>query len=359
MAAASLDPAEHREADLAAGRALLRSGSRSFHVASLLLPRQIRESATALYTFCRLADDAIDGAAGAPAPLTRLRAQLDRIYGGKPLAQPVERLLAQAVRDYRIPRALLDALLEGFEWDRAGRRYESLADLQDYAARVAGSVGAMMTLLMGVRDATVLARACDLGVAMQLTNIARDVGEDARAGRIYLPLRWLREAGIDPEAWLARPVFTPALAQVIERVLAAADALYERATAGIGRLPSRVRPGVHAARLLYAQIGHELRRRGLDSLARRARVSPSRKLALALTAVGAALRAESVMAAAPLEQVRFLLRAVQEQALTAEAQRLVPDPAVGPAPSRAEWLIDLFERLQRREQAAALQQPQS
>jgi phytoene synthase len=355
MAAASLKPSQRRAADLAAGRALLRNGSRSFHVASLLLPREIRESAIALYAFCRLADDAIDAQGDTAAALARLRSQLDRVYDGNPLPHPVERLLAQAVCEYRIPRTLLDALLEGFDWDRAGRRYETLAELQAYAVRVAGSVGAMMTLLMGVRDATVLARACDLGVAMQLTNIARDVGEDARAGRIYLPLRWLRDAGIEPDAWLARPVFSPALAQVIERVLMAADDLYDRANAGISRLPARARPGVHAARLLYAQIGHELRRQGLDSLARRAYVSPSRKLALALAAVGAALRADSVLPAAPLEQVLFLLRAVQEQGVTVAAHPM----AAKPAQSRTEWLIELFDRLQRREQAAAYQQPRS
>ena len=92
---------------------------------------------------------------------------------------------------------------------REVRRYETLQDLDAYAARVAGSVGAMMTLVMGQRAPEIVARACDLGVAMQLTNIARDVGEDARAGRLYLPLQWLREAGIDPDAWLAKPVFTP------------------------------------------------------------------------------------------------------------------------------------------------------
>ncbi len=354
MATASSRTAERRAADLAAGRNLLRNGSRSFHVASLLLPRAIRESATALYAFCRLADDAIDVEADAPAGLAQLRAQLDRVYDGNPLPQPVERLLAQTVREHHIPRGLLDALLEGFEWDLAGRRYESLADLHSYAARVAGSVGAMMTLLMGERDPTVLARACDLGVAMQLTNIARDVGQDARAGRLYLPLRWLREAGIDPDAWLARPEFSPALAQVIERVLAAADDLYARAAAGISRLPARARPGVHAARLLYAQIGHELRRQGLDAVARRAHVSASRKLALALGAVVAALRANVVLPAAPLEQVRFLLRAVQESGVPTA----MPETPATPAQSRAEWVIDLFERLQWREQTAALQRVQ-
>ena len=88
-----------------------------------------------------------------------------------------------------MPRALPEALIDGLEWDVAGVRCEDLADVQAYAARVAGSVGAMMTVLMGVREHDVLARACELGVAMQLTNIARDVGEDARNGRLYLPRR--------------------------------------------------------------------------------------------------------------------------------------------------------------------------
>ena len=134
-------------------------------------------------------------------------------------------------------------------------------------------------------------------------------------------------------------------------MLAAADDLYDRAAAGISRLPARARPGVHAARLLYAQIGHELRRRGMDAVTRRAHVSASRKLALALAAVGAALRANSVLAAAPLEQVRYLLRAVQEAGVPTDT----PPAALAPSQSRAEWLIDLFERLQWREQTAAAQ----
>ena len=124
----------------------------------------------------------------------------------------------------------------------------------------------MMTLVMGQRSPEIVARACDLGVAMQLTNIARDVGEDARAGRLYLPLSWLREAGIDPEAWLAKPVFTPEIAAIVQRLLDAADVLYARATLGIANLPLACRPGIYAARALYAEIGRELERGGLDSV---------------------------------------------------------------------------------------------
>ena len=127
-----------------------------------------------------------------------------------------DRALAHVVHRLAIPRLLLDALLEGFLWDANGRRYETLEEVHDYAARVAGTVGAMMALVMGAHTQRALARACELGVAMQLTNIARDVGEDARNGRLYLPRAWLREAGIDPDAWLRAPRFDAAIAGVVD-----------------------------------------------------------------------------------------------------------------------------------------------
>jgi phytoene synthase len=147
----------------------------------------VRDSATALYAFCRLADDAIDEGDTETGARTRalatLAQRLDAAYTGRPHDDPADRAFAQIVAQHHIPRAVPEALLEGFAWDLQGRRYETLADLHDYAARVAGTVGVMMAMLMGVRAPAALARACDLGIAMQLTNIARDVGEDARAGR--------------------------------------------------------------------------------------------------------------------------------------------------------------------------------
>ena len=131
---------------------------------------------------------------------------------------PADRALADVVQQFAIPRTLLDALIEGFAWDAEGRRYEDISSVYAYSARVAATVGAMMTLLMGVRDPDLLARACDLGVAMQLSNIARDVGEDAANGRLYLPREWLREEGLDPDAWLAKPVWSPALGRVVSRL---------------------------------------------------------------------------------------------------------------------------------------------
>ncbi len=331
-------------ADHAACRALIREGSKSFFAASLLLPAVVREPALALYAFCRLADDLVDRS-GATDPLTLLEARLDLAYRGCPAPEAADRAFAQVVAWYAIPRALPQALLEGFRWDAEGRRYADLPALKQYAARVAGSVGAMMACIMQTRDAHVVARACDLGVAMQLTNIARDVGEDARAGRLYLPLDWLVEAGIDPVLWLRRPHFSPQLAIVIERLLAAADELYQRATAGISGLPRDCRRGIYAARFLYAEIGNELRRRGHDSVSGRSVVPLARKAAVLARAMRAADRANAAEGPAALEETRFLVDAVAAQAHSGGAPPVRAENLDG----KVAWLVDLFERLERRD----------
>ncbi len=199
--------------DIARCREILRAGSKSFYVASLFLPGRVRGPASVIYAFCRVADDAVDlvSPEKAPAALDRMRARLHRVYADRPDDHPVDRALAAVVQRARLPREVPEALLEGFQWDVEGRRYETLDELLGYCARVASTVGVMMTVLMGRRDHRVLARACDLGAAMQLTNICRDVGEDARNGRVYLPLQWLRDAGIDPDALTAHPSHSEAL----------------------------------------------------------------------------------------------------------------------------------------------------
>ncbi len=228
--------------DLAACRLLLRQGSKSFFAASLLLPRHVREPATALYAFCRVADDAVDLSDDPAAAIDGLRLRLDAIYAGRPQDDPVDRALAAVAAHFALPRAHLDALLEGFLWDAEGRRYEDLAAVRAYGARVAGTVGVMMTLLMGERSPAALARACDLGIAMQLTNIARDVGEDARNGRLYLPADWLREAGVDPDGWLADPRPAPGVALVVERLLEEAARLYVRSATASPCCPRTAAP---------------------------------------------------------------------------------------------------------------------
>ncbi len=200
------------DADLIACRTLLRGGSKSFDMAAKLLPRSVRDPAVALYAFCREADDVIDEGSGG---LDWLRERLTLAYEGRPLDVPTDRAFASVVTRFAIPRALPEALLDGFAWDNARRRYRNVADLRAYAVRVAGSVGAMMAVVMGVRDPDRLAAAVELGVAMQLSNIARDVGEDARAGRIYLPLDWLAAGGIDADSFLSRPEHSAALGGVV------------------------------------------------------------------------------------------------------------------------------------------------
>lgn len=335
--------------DLDVCRALLRGGSRTFHAASKVLPRNIRDAATALYAFCRVADDAIDLSADHEAALIELRTRLHGAYAGRPADNAVDRAFAGVVTRYGIPRALPEALLEGFQWDAAGRRYETLNELQDYAARVAGTVGAMMALLMGEREPDTIGRACDLGTAMQLTNIARDVGEDARLGRLYLPLDWLREAGIDPQAWLAQPEFAPALGAVVSRLLAAADELYVRSELGISRLPAACRPGMYAARLLYAEIGREVERRGCDSVTSRAIVTPQRKAQLLLAALTATARAAQREVLPALQATQFLVDAVAAHPLPKSVGFTEPQVAWWNIADRLVKLIDLFERLERRQ----------
>ena len=143
---------------------------------------------------------------------------------------------------------------------------------------------------------------------MQLTNIARDVGEDARSGRLYLPLDWLRSAGIDPVAWLAEPQFDQRVGRVIERLLRAADALYRRADAGLAELPARCRPGMYAARLLYAEIGLQLARQGYDSVNHRAVVPWQRKTRLLAAAVIAAQQGRSTHGGESLQEYTFFAR---------------------------------------------------
>ena len=268
------------DADRGVCRSLIEGGSKTFSAASLLLPAKIREPAFALYAFCRLSDDLVDVDGGSLEAIDRLRYRLDLAYAGRPIDSGVDRAFADVVARFDMPRALPEALIDGLEWDVGGVRCEELSDLYDYAARVAGAVGAMMSVIMGVRDPVAIARACDLGVAMQLTNVARDVGEDARNGRIYLPLSWLRAEGIDPDRWLANPVFNPMIGAVVSRLLATADSLYTRSDSGIAALPALCRPGIFAARHLYREIGVEVARRGCDSVSGRARVSGLQKLSL-------------------------------------------------------------------------------
>ena len=313
------------EQDIEHCRDAIQHGSKSFYAASRLLPGWVRDPALALYAFCRLADDAVDlaedsatepGAEKARA-VESLQARLDRAYSGRPNNDPVERAFVRMIETSQMPRALPDALIEGLHWDSMGYRYRTLSDVRSYSARVASAVGAMMAVLMGVRDRDALARACDLGVAMQLTNIARDIGEDAHAERLYLPIDWFDEAGVDIDAFLANPQPSAKISAMAKRLLVEANRLYYRSEAGISVLPRSCRPGIYAARYIYAGIGGDIRASKYDSVTRRAHTSLSQKLAHIATSVGAAaadavMPRSAVLHAPALTETAFLVEAAAE-----------------------------------------------
>lgn len=266
--------------DLKACAASIRKGSKSFHLASLLLPADTRKAAIALYAFCRHSDDVIDDPRSDRHSLELLKQRLHLIYQGTPANYACDRAFQKTVTDHAIPKCIPLALLDGFAMDIANRRYQTLNDLKCYATGVAATVGLMMSLIMRTGAPQHLARAADLGIAMQLTNIARDVGEDARNGRLYLPLDWLAQAGIEPEPFLRSPRFSPALGGVVRRLLHEADHHYRLGHAGIAALPAGCRHAIRSAALVYEEIGAEIAANGYDSVTRRARTGLWRKAAL-------------------------------------------------------------------------------
>lgn len=301
----------------------LKKGSKSFYRAARLLPERLRPPTAAVYAFCRATDDMVDNppdreeAAAAPqheTVLQTLRDRLDSVYLGDNLNDFVDRAFSWVVKEYSIPRSLPEALLEGYGWDLEKREYHTISDVRAYSARVAAAVGLMMTVLMERREKNTLARACDLGVAMQLTNIARDVGEDAHCDRLYLPREWMIEEGIDPDEWMKQPEFNSGIGKVTERLLEEADRLYQQAEAGIAELPEDGRTAIWAARLIYADIGRVIRKNKNDSVTRRAYTTGPRKARLLVRAV---LKARSkknnvgvCLNLPPLEETRHLVESV-------------------------------------------------
>jgi phytoene synthase len=198
-----------------------------------------------------------------------------------------------------------------------------------------------MTLIMGVRDRNILERACELGLAMQLTNIARDVGEDARNNRLYLPRDWLAEEGIDPDAWLANPTFDKNISKVIQRLICHADEMYERASYGISGLPRNCRSAIAAAGLIYSEISRQIERQGLDSISQRAVVSKRRKIVLLLKSLQSTVySAKKNHALSKISSIQFLVDAVEPEAPYSHYSGSVED--------RLIWVVGLMEKIERR-----------
>jgi phytoene synthase len=271
-------------------RAAIDQGSRSFAVASRLFPASVRDDAWMLYAWCRHCDDEIDGqvlghgAVGVDPVLARrkldeLRARTAAALAGEPTADPVFAAFQRVAVRHAIPAEEAMDLLEGFEMDVLGRRYDTLEDTLDYSYHVAGVVGVMMARIMGVDDAPTLRRAQDLGLAFQLTNIARDVVEDARGGRVYLPGAWLDEAGV-PRDRVHAPEHRAAVAQAARRLVQAAEPFYASARWGLRDLNPRSAWAIATARGVYRSIGRHVSRAGPTAWDGRTRVDRTAKLLL-------------------------------------------------------------------------------
>jgi phytoene synthase len=267
-------------------RASIQQHSKSFALAARLLPPEVQHGAVVLYAYCRRADDAIDLSAPGEqlGKLASLRTELANVYAQVPQSDPLLREFQRVTHAYAVPREYLDELLLGMEMDVKRVEYKVLPDLMLYAYRVAGVVGLMMCHVMGVREASALRHAAHLGMAMQLTNNARDVREDWERGRLYLPQDLLAECGVfglRPEPGAALPPSAAGgLGLATERLLQHADAFYRSGDAGLPQLSLRCALAIRAARLVYSEISVRVRAQACDPLAPRAVVSRERKLAL-------------------------------------------------------------------------------
>jgi phytoene synthase len=284
-------------------REMIRKGSRSFALASRLFDAATRDHAWMLYAWCRHCDDEIDGQELGMMPATprakdaairdkvarlaHLRTETLRALAGERVTEPAFVAFQRVAREHAIPERHALELLAGFEMDVMDYRYRDLDEALLYCYRVAGVVGVMMALVMGVRDNRSLQRAADLGIGFQLTNISRDVLDDARNGRCYLPAEWLAKAGIPPDG-IADPAYRGALAEVVERLLQEADRYYQSAATGLQSLGFRSGWAVATALGVYRDIGRVVRERGVHAWDTRAVVSTPRKL---LHLCGGALRA--------------------------------------------------------------------
>ena len=240
-----------RAAIVASARAAIERGSKSFVLASRLFDRATRERAWLLYAWCRACDDAVDGqtlgrGAGSPPEAASAFAEIwrktDRALDGATVGDVPFDALRIVARECALTPAIAFAHLEGFRLDASGWRPASENDLLLYCYHVAGTVGYMMALVMGVSPdlQDILDRACDLGIAFQLANIARDIAEDHRAGRCYLPRVWLDEHGLSEATLLDER--NRAAVVALRRRLAGLSWAYERsARVGAAVLPFRSR----------------------------------------------------------------------------------------------------------------------
>ena len=282
----------------AAGEAI-RHGSKSFHTASRLFDRHTRERAWLLYSWCRHCDDQCDGQAlghGRALPANGAVAQAAALtelaLSGRPTGHLAFDALGAVVAECAIPHFYVRDHLAGFALDAAGWRPEDEADLIGYCYNVAGAVGCMMAIVMGVpaEDEETLRRASDLGTAFQLSNIARDVRDDHEAGRCYLPADWLDAHGIDPRDPL-RPDRRDRLVALVARLCDLAERYEVSAMHGISRLPFRSRWAILSAARIYGRIGRRVAALGPRAWDERVVVPKREKAVIMMSAFRRALAA--------------------------------------------------------------------
>ena len=257
------------------------SGS-SFYYSFLFLPPPRRRAITALYAFCREVDDVVDEVsdpAVASAKLAWWRREVALIFAGQP-SHPVALALHRIVREFDLPEAHFQTVIDGMAMDLAQQRFLDFPALELYCHRVAGVVGLMSAEIFGYVDPATKGYARDLGVAFQLTNIIRDVGEDARRGRIYLPQDELQRFGVSPSA-LLRSEYSSEFRHLMRFQAQRAQTWYERALA---QLPERDRKAQRTGLIMaaiYRTLLDEIARDGYKVLDRRTSLTPLRKLWLA------------------------------------------------------------------------------
>jgi phytoene synthase len=269
---------------VAESRATLARHARTFALAGWFLPPERLDEAAVVYAFCRLVDDAVDLAEEAGAGLSAL-AQIERELADLAPARPLVACYRELLAGWGVPLAAARELIAGVRADAGPVALPDDAALLRYCYQVAGTVGLMMCGVIGARDPQALPFALDLGVAMQLTNIARDVAEDAGRGRVYLPETRLRAAGTSARALLEGTAPRSAVAAVVLEIVAEAERYYASAEAGMRFIPWRSRLAIVVASRVYRAIGLRLRRRGGDALAGRTVVPPLEKAAWTAAAV--------------------------------------------------------------------------
>jgi phytoene synthase len=257
------------------------SGS-SFYYSFLFLPPPRRRAITALYAYCREVDDVVDECHDPQLAATKLawwRQEVDRLYAGTP-EHPVTQALVPVIREFNLPREQLLEIIDGMEMDLTQTRYLDFKALSLYCYRVASVVGLLAAEIFGYTDRRTQKYAHDLGMAFQLTNIIRDVGEDARRGRVYLPIDELQRFSV-PVADILNSRYSDKFKALMEFQIARAEQYYEQA---MGQLPAEdrkaQRPGLVMA-AIYRALLAEIRRDGCQVLSQRTSLTPVRKLWIA------------------------------------------------------------------------------